>query len=163
MPEPVFHSRLFISAVSFAAILAGCAAPQPERRQEPATPVCSAVAADHPLVGSWLSVRRRSGVVGELKTLFVLRADGRMAYGEQLSRPGKAPQGLAETGCWHREGDALVLRTVESNGSPVDLDDPIYINRYRITRESGQRIGLHAPDGADLDARRMPPDYRLPL
>src|SRR5690606_27423157 len=80
MPAPVFPSRLFISAVSFAAILAGCAAPQPERRQEPATPVCSAVAADHPLVGSWLSVRRQSGVVGELKTLFVLRSDGTMAY-----------------------------------------------------------------------------------
>ncbi len=85
-----------------------------------------------------------------------------MSYTEQLSRPGKLPQGLSETGCWYRDGQAVVLRTVESNGSPVDLDDPIYVNRYAVTQESGNRVRLQSSDGVRLDARRMPPDYRLP-
>jgi len=150
-----------ITAALAAAVLGGCAGPSPERTQEPVDTSCTAAAPGDALVGNWLSVRRQSGVAGELSTLFALQADGVMNYTEQLRRPGKAPQGLAETGCWHREGKVLVLRTVESNGSPVDPDDPIYVNRYQLTRESGERIGLSTPDGAQLDARRMPPDYRL--
>src|SRR5690606_12279535 len=98
-----------------------------------------------------------------LRTLVSLRADGTMSYDEQLTRPRKAPQGLSETGCWQRDGQALVLRTVESNGSPVDLEDPIYINRYTLNRETPERITLTGSDGVKLEARRMPPDYRLPL
>ncbi|NLC37613.1 MAG: hypothetical protein GX772_14470 [Alcaligenaceae bacterium] len=152
---------LLAMAALAALMLAGCAAP----RQEAAEPVdtrCTAAAAGDALTGSWLSVRKQAGVAGELRTHIVLYEDGTMSYGEQLSRRGKAPQGLAETGCWQREGHALVLRTIESNGSPVDLHDPIYINRYQITREAGDRLGLQSSDGVRLDARRMPPDYRLP-
>lgn len=155
-----------IHLVSIAAILttlalAGCAgrgpaAPPPDQTR------CTAAAPDDALPGNWLSVRRASGVAGELRTHIVLNADGTMRYAEQLSRPGKAPQGLAETGCWQRDGEALVLRTLESNGSPVDLEDPIYLNRYQLVSAAGDRLGLQAPDGARLDARRMPPDYRLP-
>ncbi|NYT22104.1 hypothetical protein H0A73_00655 [Alcaligenaceae bacterium] len=159
--RPGFRS---FATVCVAAVLAACAGPQPERAPPPPPETaCTAAGAGDPLVGNWLSVRRQAGVVGELRTLISLHADGTMSYGEQLSRPGKAPQGLGETGCWQRDGGELVLRTVESNGSPVDLQDPIYVNRYRITREPGERVGLRAPDGADLNARRMPPDYRLPL
>lgn len=156
--------RPVIAMAFAAALLAACAGPQPERKPEPPTGTeCRAATAGDSLVGNWLSVRRQAGVTGELRTLFVFNADGTMRYGEQLARPRKAPQGLDETGCWHREGKTVVLRTVESNGSPVDLQDPIYVNRYQVTREGGDRIQLRAPDGAQLDAKRMPPDYRLPL
>lgn len=144
-----------------AAVLAGCVAPRPEPAPHDDTR-CSTAAPGDALVGNWLSVRKQSGVAGELRTHIVLKADGTMSYGEQLSRSGKAPQGLAETGCWRREGQVMVLRTVESNGSPVDPNDPIYVNRYQITRESGDRLSLQTSDGVRLDARRMPPDYRLP-
>jgi len=163
MLESPFNLRSIAAAAIAAIVLAGCAGPRPEQAPAPDETRCTAAAAGEPLVGNWLSVRKQSGVAGELRTHFNLRADGTMSYSEQLSRPGRAPQGLAETGCWLRDGKTLVLRTVESNGSPVDLEDPIYVNRYQITRESGERIGVQAPDGARLDAKRMPPDYRLPL
>lgn len=148
-------------AVLAAVVLAGCAGLRPDVSEAPDETRCTASAPGEILAGNWLSVRRQAGVAGELRSLFTLHADGVMHYTEQLSRPGRAPQGLVETGCWHRDGKVLVLRTVESNGSPVNLDDPIYVNRYQVTRESGERIGLRAPDGVQLDARRMPPDYRL--
>ncbi len=165
MPVAAPAGRLprFFALGLAAAVLAGCAVSPPKQAQAPVGPECAAAAPDESLVGNWLSVRRISGVTGELRTLFSLRADGTMSYSEQLSRPRKAPQSLAETGCWHRDGKIIVLRTVESNGSPVDLEDPIYVNRYQLTSEGGERLGLHAPDGVKLDARRMPPDYRLPL
>lgn len=153
-----------IPAVVFAAaFLAGCAGTQPERAAAPEPTRCTAPADGDPLVGSWMGVRKQPGVAGELRTHMHLRADGTMSYAEQLSRPGKAPQGLMEAGCWQREDEAMVLRTLESNGSPVDPEDPIYKNRYQVTRESAERISLKTPDGAALNARRMPADYRLPL
>lgn len=155
------RSYFLCASLLVAFVLAACSTPRPDPVREDPTK-CRASAADEPLVGSWLSVRRQSGVAGELRTHIVLRADGTMSYTEQLSRPGKLPQGLSETGCWHRDGQAVVLRTVESNGSPVDLDDPIYVNRYVVTQESGNRVRLQSSDGVRLDARRMPPDYRLP-
>lgn len=163
MPETPRKYQTGFAMAAVAAVLAGCAVAPPERAVVPKETACRTAAAGEALVGNWLSVRRVSGVTGELRTYLRLRGDGTMTYEEQLSRPRKAPQGLAETGCWHREGDMLVLRTVESNGSPVDLDDPIYVNRYRIVREGGERMGLRTPEGVQLDARRMPPEYRLPL
>lgn len=152
------------AAVVAAFAMAGCTVPQPQ--QQPAQPDeirCAATAPGDAMVGSWLSVRKQSGVAGELRTHIVLQADGTMNYEEQLSRPGKAPQGLRETGCWQRDGQVLVLRTLESNGSPVDTGDPIYVNRYQVTQQAGARLGLQASGGVRLDAKRMPPDYRLPL
>lgn len=150
------------AAVLAALVLAGCAAPRPEPTTEPQDTRCTAAAPGDALVGNWLSVRKEKGVAGELRTHLHLQVDGSMSYAEQLTRPGRAPQGLEETGCWQRDGQTLVLRTVESNGSPVDLRDPIYINRYQLAGESGARLSLRASDGVKLDARRMPPDYRLP-
>ncbi|HZH57065.1 hypothetical protein [Yanghanlia caeni] len=160
MRQVIPYSRQ-VFALTLLAALAGCAGLQPEGPAAPPDTTCKAAAPGDALTGNWLSVRREKGVAGELRTFFALQPDGTMRYAEQLRRPGHPPQGLAETGCWHREGATLVLRTVESNGSPVDLDDPIYVNRYQITRESGERLRLAAPDGVQLDARRMPPDFRL--
>ncbi len=154
-------ARFFMVAMAVA--LAGCAGAPPERIPVAPDTACSAAAAGEALVGNWLSVRRESGVAGELRTLISLRVDGTMNYEEQLSRPRRGPQGLSEAGCWHRQGSTLVLRTLESNGSPVDLDDPIYVNRYQVVRQTGDRITLRTQEGVRLESRRMPPDYRLPL
>ncbi|HLT99672.1 MAG TPA: hypothetical protein VKZ70_08025 [Burkholderiaceae bacterium] len=145
-----------------ALLLAGCVAqrPAPEPVEEPVQ--CKAAAPGDALIGNWLSVRKQTGVAGELHTHIVLNQDGTMRYGEQLRRSKTPPQGLAETGCWHREGQSMVMRTLESNGSPVDTQDPIYVNRYEITRESAQALGMKGPDGANLTFKRMPSDYRLP-
>lgn len=160
-PETGVSIKLPVAAL-LALLLAACAAPPSGPKPLEDELRCTAAAPGDALIGNWLSVRRQAGVAGELRTHIALHADGSMSYGEQLTRPGKAPQGLAETGCWQREGRTLVLRTVESNGSPVDLQDPIYVNRYQLKGEAADRLGLLAPDGAGLDARRMPPDYRLP-
>lgn len=156
-------SSVFASLAVLTLVLAGCATPPPEPSAPEEVSACKAAASGEALVGTWMSVRRESGVTGELRSLFTLRADGTMSYAEQLSRPKRAPQGLAEAGCWVREGSTLVLRTTESNGSPVDLDDPIYVNRYQVVKEGSDRLRLRSPEGVQLDAKRMPADYRLPL
>ena len=145
----------------FVAVLAGCTAPAPERTPPPADTECVPAAQGDALVGTWLNVRKHAGVSGELKTLFELHADGTMQYMEQLTRPGRAPQGLMEKGCWRRDGETLVLRTLESNGSPVDVEDPIYVNRYALSGAAGERLKLRSPDGVQMDARRMSPGYKL--
>ncbi len=126
-------------------------------------PSCVAVAPSEPLLGSWLAVHSRKGVAGEMRTLFSLQADGSMRYDEQLRRKGKPSQGLSETGCWQREGDTLVLRTLESNGSPVDLDDPMFLNRFRILARDGEVLRLQPAHGQVLNARRVSAGYRLPF
>lgn len=149
------------AAMTSLLVLGACVAPR-SVQQPVEEDGCRVAAAGDGMVGSWLSVRKQSGVAGELRTHFVLNADGTMRYEEQLARSGRAPQGLAETGCWWRDGESLVLRTMESNGSPVDREDPIYLNRYRVSRMAADRLVLQASDGTRLDAKRMPPDYRLP-
>lgn len=144
-------------------LLAGCAAKAPPAPAPRAQAMqCPAVPAGDALSGTWLSVGREKGIAGELRTLFELRPDGTMAYAEQLLRGRQPPQGLSESGCWHREGQALVLRTTQSNGVAVDLHDPIYINRYTIVSESQAALALKGSDGL-LRMRRMPPGYRLPF
>lgn len=154
------HARPLLM-VALGLALAGCAGTAPERKPATTDTVCTPVAPNDALIGPWLSVRKHAGVSGELKTLFDLRADGTMQYMEQLTRPRRAPQGLMETGCWQRDGNTLVLRTLESNGSPVDVDDPIYVNRYTLSGQPGERLRMRSPDGVSLDARRMSPGYRL--
>src|SRR5690606_37462553 len=98
----------------------------------PELPGCQAAAHGDTLVGNWLSVRKQKGVVGELHSLLTLHADGCMDYTEQLKRGNKPSQGLSETGCWQHKQQTLLVRTLHSNGVPVNLDDPIYINQYTI-------------------------------
>jgi hypothetical protein len=155
----------FLCASALLALLAGCAArhaapPAPAGRAETAIQ-CRAAPQGDGLIGTWLSVGRQKGISGQMRTLFVLRPDGSMAYAEQLLRGKRPPQGLDESGCWHREGQALVLRTTQSNGVAVDLHDPIYVNRYVVVAQSGTALTLRGRDGV-LKARRMPPGYRLP-
>ncbi|MFA5665235.1 hypothetical protein [Castellaniella sp.] len=129
----------------------------------PAAAACVPVADGDPLVGNWLSVSAQAGVAGALRTLYTLNADGSMAYVEQIKRPRQPSQGLYETGCWTYQGQTLTLRTQESNGLPVNLDDPIYINRFRVLRVQPDALRLQGPQGQAIQAKRMSPGYRLPF
>lgn len=144
--------------------LAGCTTPgqQPEPVAAAAPPACQAAESGEALVGNWLSVSNQKGVVGTLRTLYTLNADGTMVYVEQVKRPGKPSQGLHESGCWRRDGAQLVLQTLLSNGSPVDVSDPIYVNRYQVQQVGAAELTMRGDTGA-VRARRMSPGYRLPF
>lgn len=165
MRQGVIRNGLLSAVVAVA--LAGCA---PMSRQAsnqaasatPPMPACVAAASGDPLVGNWLAVGTQKGVAGALRTLYTLNADGTMAYVEQIKRPRTPSQGLYESGCWSRNGNTLVLRTLLSNGSPVNLDDPIYTNRYRVGRVDAAQLLLQGPNGS-VNAKRMSAGYRLPF
>lgn len=135
----------------------------PEVVTEPAVVVCKPVAADDPIVGNWINKRTQKGVAGELRTLFTLQADGKMLYTEQVKRPRQPSQGLSENGCWWREGSQLVLKTLESNGVPIDNTDPIYTNHYAISSLTESKLHLRSAEGVEYKADRMSPGYRLPF
>ena len=126
-------------------------------------PSCQAIAVQDSLPGSWLAIHSRKGIAGEMRTLINLDMDGGMRYEEQLKRKGKPSQGLSESGCWHREGGVLVLRTLYSNGAAVNLNDPIYTNRFRIMVQETDLLRLESAHGQVLNARRVSAGYRLPF
>lgn len=159
----LFRTRTVYASLFTAVLLAGCAAPSAPPAPKPEPPRCQAAAAGETLVGNWLSVRKQKGVAGELRTLFTLHPDGTMTYTEQLKRGNKPSQGLAEAGCWQRHQQTLTMRTLESNGAPVSLDDPIYTNHYQIVSATDKALSLKDADGATITARRMSPGYRLPF
>ena len=166
MPGYLSRTRSHLLSICVVGLVAGCAAPVPPAKpdsQAQALPACTPVAEAETLLGNWLVVRSQKGVAGELRTLFTLQADGSMAYTEQLKRPGQPSQGLSETGCWYREGQELVMRTQESNGLPVDLDDPIYTNRYSIISADEKMLRMTTPEGVNVSAKKMSPGYRLPF
>jgi|GEM_PF-559027 len=147
-------------------LLAACGAPVKEAAVTPAAPTppdCQPAAEDDPVVGNWLNKRQQKGVTGELRTLFTLKADGSMLFTEQLKRPRQPSQGINESGCWSREGQSVVLRTYTSNGVPVDIDDPIYTNRYRIGALQTDELLLIDAFGQELRTQRTSPGYRLPF
>lgn len=147
-------------------ILAACqtipTSPAPPAASPVAT-LCQPVAAEDPAVGNWLSKRSEKGVAGELRTLFTLQADGKMLYTEQLKRPRQPSQGLSESGCWWREGNQLVLKTLESNGVKVDDEDPIYVNRYTVQKNTPEQLHLTDETGLRIKADKTSPGYRLPF
>lgn len=164
MHDFLLRPRSLVVGFATAVFLAGCTAPV----SKPPTPVaavpkCVAAATGEPLVGNWLSIRKQKGVAGELRTLFTLHPDGAMAYTEQLKRGKNPSQGLDEGGCWRRDKQTLVLQTLDSNGAPVNLDDPIYTNRYTIVSVDPNAVILKGTDGAVVKAKRMSPGYRLPF
>lgn len=166
MPHFLLRKRNPLLVIVAAAMMTACAVSTPPTEpdtQAQVRPACTPIADAEPLLGNWLAVRTQKGVTGELRTLFTLQADGSMAYTEQLKRPGQPSQGLSETGCWHRDGQVLVMRTYESNGSPVNLDDPIYINRYPVISVDDSMLRLNTPEGVSITARQMSPGYRLPF
>ncbi|MBV6272447.1 hypothetical protein KVP09_05905 [Alcaligenaceae bacterium CGII-47] len=143
--------------------LVGCTTPSRAPAPEVATvPSCQAAPSGETLVGNWLSVSTQKGVVGTLRTLYTLNADGTMVYVEQVKRPGKPSQGLHESGCWRRDGAQLVLQTLFSNSSPVDSSDPIYVNRYEVQQAGAKELIIRGDVGT-VRARRMSPGYRLPF
>lgn len=153
------------TALGLSALLMACASREPSA--PPATapeapPACTPADPGDPLIGNWLSVSARQGVAGSLRTLFTLNADGSMSYVEQIKRPRTPSQGLQESGCWVHEGGTLTVRTLESNGLPVNLDDPIYTNRYQVQRAQADQLELRGPSGR-VRAKRMSPGYRLPF
>ncbi|CAM5198921.1 Lipoprotein OS=Castellaniella defragrans OX=75697 GN=HNR28_002673 PE=4 SV=1 [Castellaniella defragrans] len=149
--------------LAVAGVLTACAPTKPPAVKTPAAPpACVAVPSGDALVGNWLSVASEKGVAGSLRTLYTLNVDGTMSYVEQIKRPRTPSQGLYETGCWSHEGQTLTLRTLASNGSPVNLDNPIYVNRYRVDQASATELRMRGPDGA-VRAKRMSPGYRLPF
>ena len=153
--------RPWLVLTMVAILAAGCTGlpgPQPTVEDQQA---CRPADAADAWVGNWLAVNKRKGVAGELHVLMTLHQDGTMAYAEQLKRPGKPPQTLNETGCWHRENETLVLRTTHSNAVAVEQGDPIYVNEYE-TQERGGQLILHGPE-SPLSFKRMPGDYRLPV
>ena len=160
--------RALCGGLVVAVSLAGCVAlaPAPGTAPDDAAaqmPSCKPAASNDPLVGNWLSVRKQKGVAGELRTLLTLHADGTMAYSEQLKRGKQPSQGLAEEGCWVHDQKTLTIRTLQSNGMPVNLDDPIYTNQYTIVSSAGQTLSLRDASGASISAKRMSPGYRLPF
>jgi len=165
MYDFLLRPRWLMSGLATTVFLAGCTAPvtAPPVPETTTAPTCVAAATGEPLIGNWLSVRKQKGVAGELRTLFSLNADGTMAYTEQLKRGKNPSQGLDEGGCWRRDKQALVIQTLESNGAPVNLDDPIYTNRYTVVSANANAIALKGEDGTSITARRMSPGYRLPF
>lgn len=156
------HWRHWAALALAGALAAGCAAvPRPEPPAAEEQAACRPAAPADAWVGNWLAVDKRKGVAGELHVLMTLQQDGTMAYAEQLKRSGKSPQTLNETGCWHRSGETLVLRTTHSNAVAVEQGDPIYTNEYE-TQTRGAQLVLHGPEGP-LGFKRMPGDYRLPV
>ncbi len=165
MQDTSSRRRLVFAGLFTAILVAGCAAPSKTPPVAPVAqaPSCQAAAGNDTVVGNWLSVRREKGVRGELRTLFTLNPNGTMAYTEQLKRGKQPSQGLDETGCWHHDQGALVMRTLESNGAQVNLQDPIYTNTYTVISASADRLTLQSSDGTRINARRMSPGYRLPF
>lgn len=152
-----------LAAIAVLGGLAACAQ-VPEKKvelPEPA-PRCQPAAAGHPLIGNWLGTRKASGMTGELKVWLQLKADGTMVYSEQLQRRRKPPQSLSEDGCWRVEAQTLVLQTLNSNGVPVELDDPIYTNRYSVVSQNQRNLRLRGSEG-EFNVGRMPDTYRLPF
>lgn len=154
--------RPIVGAALLLTLLGGCTVTQePEPAPTVAAKPCLEAQHGDPWIGNWLGVDKRKGVAGELQVQMILHPDGTMAYTEQLKRPGKSPQSLQETGCWHHEGQTLVMRTTHSNAVAVEQDDPIYTNQYQVNAQ-GRTLFLRGPEGP-LNLKRMPDDYRLPL
>ena len=143
--------------------LLGCAPVTRQKTELPEPlPQCQPARPESPLAGNWLGTRKSAGMSGELKVWLQLQPNGKMAYSEQLQRRGKPPQMLSEDGCWRVEGETLILQTLNSNGSPVEADDPIYTNPYQVVSQTGRQLRLRGPEGA-FTVGRMPDNYRLPF
>ena len=150
-------------------ILAGCAARKPAtiteaQPAEPPKPVaCVPAKAGDPMIGTWLSNSRPRDVSGDLQSLIVLSADGTMSYETLLKIGRKTRPALRETGCWSVADGVYTMQTTKSAGEPVDANDPIYLNRYRVEKVEHAKLTLRdlKSSGFVLTARRMPAGYRL--
>ncbi|OZI40774.1 hypothetical protein CEG14_03165 [Bordetella genomosp. 1] len=150
--------------------LAGCAVKKPAENAgaaEPAPPkkvVCTPASANSPMVGTWYSVSRPRGFAGDFQSLTVLSADGTMSYETQLKVGKRTRPALRETGCWTHDNGIYTLQTTQSNGEPVDADDPIYRTAYKVESVDRTKLTLREmkSNGQVVTARRMQPGYRMP-
>ena len=165
-------SSVFLRSAGIACailILAGCAARKPAtiteaQPAEPPKPVaCQPAKAGDPMIGTWLSNSRPRDVSGDMQSLIVLSADGTMSYESLLKIGRKTRPALRETGCWSVADGIYTMRTTKSAGEPVDANDPIYLNRYRVEKVEQSKLSLRElkSGGILLTARRMPAGYRL--
>ncbi|WMD18679.1 hypothetical protein RAS12_18855 [Achromobacter seleniivolatilans] len=151
-------------------VLAGCITRKPATITEaqPAEPpkamACVPAKAGDPMIGTWLSNSRPRDVSGDLHSLIVLSADGTMAYETLLKIGRKSRPALRETGCWSVADGIYSMQTTKSAGELVDINDPIYLNRYRVEKVEQTKLTLRElkSSGQVLTARRMPAGYRLP-
>ena len=150
--------------------LAGCVTPKAPVEQVSVAPeaprpiVCAPAEPGSQLVGTWQSNTRPRGVADVFSALIVLAADGSMAYDTQLKVGKRIRPGLREAGCWQTANGVITLQTIKSNGELIDIDDPIYQNRYQIEKTEPTRLTLRElrSGGQSITARRMQPGYRLP-
>lgn len=171
MSQRKMHRSVRTLVVLMSAVLTACTVPSvpPEPvapvtvAPEPTHPACVEASANNPVTGNWLTKHKQKGVVGEIRVLFTLQADGSMAYTEQVKRPNKPSQGLNESGCWQASGNTLVLSTQESNGVETEPGDPIYQQNYRILKVAGDKLELRTAEGLVYKLTRMSPGYRLPF
>lgn len=151
-------------------VLAGCVARKPAviTEAQPADPpkpvACAPAKNGDPMIGTWLSNTRPRDVSGDLQSLIVLSADGTMAYESLLKIGRKTRPALRETGCWSVADGVYTMQTTKSAGEPVDANDPIYLNRYRVEKVEQAKLTLRElkSGGQVVTARRMPTGYRLP-
>jgi hypothetical protein len=161
----------FASVACVALVLAGCAvkksAPALDVQKEPPPPTpvaCVPVQSGSPLIGTWYSAFTPHGMAGNLQTLTVLSADGKMQYESQLKIGKRVRPALSETGCWTYADGVYTMQTTASKGDPVDVTDPIYTNRYKVESVNQAKAVLREmkPGGQQITASRMSPNYRLP-
>lgn len=172
MSRPLTHAVLGACA---ALALAGCAVKKPAAPPAGAASgaasvnaagviACQAQEASNPLIGTWYAVSTPRGMAGQMQTVTVLKPDGTMSYESQLKVGKRIRPALRETGCWTYTNGIYTMQTTRSNGEPVDIEDPIYRNRYRVERVDAQRMTLREDikGGQSSSAKKMAPNYRLP-
>ena len=125
--------------------------------------VCTAPAAQHPLVGSWYVVRKQTGVAGEIQTLLTLSDDGKMRQQTRVKQGRNIRSELRETGCWDAPAGKLVTRVSRSNGELIDHRDPLYVTTYVIERVDANRLTYREdrPNARPEVAQKVPASFRL--
>ena len=150
-------------------VLAGCGAPRPaDAPLIPAPvgavePTCVPVAADSLMVGNWYVVRKQAGVAGEIQTLLILEADGRMRQTTRVKQGRNIRSELRESGCWRAEPGKLVTRVSRSNGELIDFNDPIYTATYLVDKVDTTRLLYKEdrPGSKVIMAKRMQASFKL--
>jgi hypothetical protein len=161
----------YAGAGCVAVMLAGCAVKRPEPppvvKAAPPPPkvvTCAPPAVGSPLVGTWYSTSTPRDVSGRLESLYVLSDDGKMRYETQLQIGKRIRPALRESGCWTYADGIYTMQTMVSNGDPVDVTDPIYHNRYKVEKLTGNRLVMRdlKSGGQVITSTKMAPGYQLP-
>ncbi len=150
-------------------LLSACGTPRPDDAPLIPAPVgavepaCVTPASGNLMVGSWYLVRKQAGVAGEIQTLLVLGADGKMRQTTRVKQGRNIRSELRETGCWVFTSDVLVTHVSRSNGELVDFKDPIYSARYVVEKVDATRLVYREdrPGTKPVMAKKMPAGFQL--